>query len=475
MFNKTITRNAAFNVIKQCVGILVPIIIYPVISRRLGVKSFGRVNFADSVVSCFMIIAMLGISSYAVREGARIRDTKSEIQKFSNEVFTLNLTSLLVALVSLCLLTIVIPRLNSNVVIIAIFAIGMINTTIGRDWINVVYEDYAYISIRYVIFHIIGMILALLLVRESDDYWVYALILVLMNTAANLINIFYSQKYSKYGLANFSALSKHVKPVLFLFFISLAVRIYVNSDIVMIGFLKDDTAVGIYSLATKIYIIVKTVLNAITAVTIPRLSELYGKGDEKGFSNMILQLRKALLFFAIPAAIGLIFLSHDIVYILGGTEYISGHRVLQVLVIAMTFAVFGNCYANAMLIPMRKEKRFALATSVSAVLNIILNLVLIPYMGIIGAAISTVISEVVVLFMCKRSVTNYLIRLEKKYVIKVLFCSLLVGGCSYLISLLTLQPIWNIVITTIAGLAVYFAFQFLLDKKMIRELLSFKR
>ena len=91
--SKSIKINAALSVIKQLCSVVFPLITIPYISRVLQVEAYGKVNFGNSVVSYFVLLAGLGVSTYAIRDGARIRDDKKEITEFASQVYTINIIS----------------------------------------------------------------------------------------------------------------------------------------------------------------------------------------------------------------------------------------------------------------------------------------------------------------------------------------------------------------------------------------------
>ena len=104
MKDKSLKINAILNGLKQCFGILFPLITFPYVSRTLGEDGFGKYSFSWSIVSYFVLLAGLGVSTYAIREGARIRDDKEKLSQFCSEAFTINVIT---TIISLCLLVII--------------------------------------------------------------------------------------------------------------------------------------------------------------------------------------------------------------------------------------------------------------------------------------------------------------------------------------------------------------------------------
>ena len=81
--------NAALNLFKTALSIIFPLITYPYISRILGVENLGKINYTASIVGYFSLVAALGISTYAIREGGRIISDSKKLSHLRNQIFTI--------------------------------------------------------------------------------------------------------------------------------------------------------------------------------------------------------------------------------------------------------------------------------------------------------------------------------------------------------------------------------------------------
>ena len=430
---KSIARNAIYKVLKQSNSVIIPLIMYPYVSRVLGTTNFGRVSFAESTVSFFITLAMLGIPSFAIREGARVRESRTEIQRFSNEVFSINLAATLLAFVALIITILLIPKFYKEKTLLLIFGCNILATCLGRDWLNTIYEDFSYISLRFVVLHILSLICVLCVVKSEEDFIFFALILAGVNFWGEVVNVFHTRKYANYGIVSLKKCKKHLKPVIYLFGIALAVKVYVGGDITILGLFREDTEVGIYSLASKIYIIVKLIFNAISSVVIPRASLLLGKDDMFRYRKLVLKTKSVIFALLVPAIVGVFSLSSDMMMVLGGEEFAEGYKNLEILSVALFFAVMGNLYSGLILIPFRKEKIFTITTIIAAVSNLVLNVVFIPIFGMFAAAATTVLSECFVFIVCLKYSLLFSDKLELPKIISVLVGSFLTFVICYFI------------------------------------------
>lgn len=412
MRERSLKVNALLNITRQGMSIIFPFFTFPYVSRILGTTEFGRYNFSNSIVSYFALLAAFGLANFSVREGARMRDDRKKISKFASELFSFNLITTIVALVLLCLVTIFNSKLNIYASLIFVQSLSIILTTIGLDWVNTVYEDYVYITLRYIIIQFISLVMIFLFVKSSEDTIIYCLILLFGSYGGNIVNLFYIRKYVDVKLTLKIPYRKIFIPLLILFVNSLAVTIYVNSDITILGMYASDNEVGIYSFAAKIYNILKYLINAAIVVAIPRLTAIYSKNREQ-YREHLSKIFKLLIMLLIPLATGLAMLSDSIILLVGGSEYLAGNNSLKLLSISIVFALLSSVYVNGMMIISRQEKRTLIGTGVSATINVIGNFLLIPYIGMVGAAITTVIAEGV----------NFVLQrfFSKKYVLNVKF------------------------------------------------------
>lgn len=404
---KSVKLNGILNVIKKCCNIILPLLIFPYISRILGPDNYGKFSFSNSIISYFMLAALLGIETYAVREGSRIRNDKYKINKFVSEVFSINILSLILSYVFLLFIVFTNQKIYCYKELILILSIMIPCSVLGRDYINIIFEDYFYITIRYIVIQMLGVFAIYLFVKKQEDYLIYTCIYMITNSLGYIINLVYTRRFCSFKLTIHMNLKQHLIPILILFGGQLAVTIYIQSDITMLGFFYSDKEVGVYTITSKVYMLVKGIINALTTVAIPRLAYYLGENQAEKYRKFSNQLIRYLFLFVIPLIIGLFFFSENILQVIGGIQYISGSNTLKVLALALFCAVFSGLFCNGIMVPNRKEKEFFAVTALSACMNIVLNLFFIPKIGIMGAAVTTLVSEVLVLLLSFYYIKQY--------------------------------------------------------------------
>ncbi len=396
------------NGIRNIFGILFPLITFPYASRVLGVDAIGKFNFSNSLVGYIILLANLGINAYVIREGSRLRDDKEKLEEFISQTFTINmLTTLLSYIVLFALL--LIPKFNAYIVVILILSIQVIFKTFGVEWIYSIYEDYLYITIRSLISQILFIAFLFTFVHSPQDLVIYTIITVFVNSSLNLINYFYARKYCNIKLTAKLNLKQHLEPILILFASQVAVTIYVSSDVTILGLFNGDYDVGIYSIAVKIYTLIKMFLAAVIVVGIPRLSNLLGSNKKQEFNTVANDIYKTILTLAIPSVFGIIMLRNEIVLLIAGSEYIQSVSAVFLLSFAIICYLGAYFWGQCILVPNRNEKVVLNITIASAIANILLNLFLIPKYGVNAAAITTIFSEGLAFILCRKYGKKYMV------------------------------------------------------------------
>lgn len=396
---KSLKFNMLLNILRSLMSLLFPLITFPYISRVLGTVSLGKINFSSSIANYFILFAGLGISTYAVREGAKLRNDKTKFDLFVSQMFSINLGSTIISFICLIISIFMVNKLQNYIVLIAIYSAQMIFKLIGVEYIYNIYEEYVYITIRGLLVQVVSVILMFIFVKTEDDAWIYACISVFSAGGAYLFNYYHSRKYCRPHLTLNIDFRKHIKSILIFFATNLMATIYVSADVTILGFISDDYEVGIYSAAVKVYTIIKGILASSVVVSIPQLSEFIAQNKIGKFRTLAEEIHGTLLSLLLPACVGLIFLRKEVILIISGTEYIEATACLFWLSIAMIFSLGSYFWGQCILFPNGKEAYALKITIITAVINVILNFIMIPIWGATGAAISTTISEFLVLIL----------------------------------------------------------------------------
>lgn len=460
MKNKNLGVNAILNVIKQCLSVIFPLITYPYALRVLGAEGIGKVNYSSTIIRYFSLLAMLGVTNYAIREGAKLRDDKNELNVFINEVFSINLISTVFSYFLFFIIVFSVLKFSDYRLLMILQSISMILTTLGIDYINTIYEDYFLITIRSIVTHIVSLFLLFLLVHSPSDYYIYAMLSVITNGIICISNLFYCRKYVHISFTHKLNLKKHLKPLVTLFANTIAIYIYVSVDTTMLGWIKGDYTVGLYTASVNVYSILKNILSAIYVVAVPRLAYCIGNDDLDQYKKISTELFGYLILLLMPASVGVICLSKEIMMLMGGEEYIYATTSLRILGVSLVFAIFGGFITACINISLGREKITLLATIISAIINFGLNLFVIPKFSLNGAAVTTLLSEAFVFVFCFFMLPNLKDMFYYNKLFRCLFDSFLgialIIGISIITSAFVKYYIIRMLLTIILSIPAYF-------------------
>lgn len=476
MKQKSVKVNTVYNTIKTCTSVIFPLITFPYASRVLLPDNVGKINFGRSIVSYFSLIASLGIATYAIRECAAVREDKKKLSNIASQIFSINIITTIIAYIGLVFALLFYNKLDNYRLLIIIQSVSIISTTLGADWLNSAMEDFKYITIRTILFNIVSLVLMFIFVHQPEDFVKYAVISLVSSSGASICNILYRKKYCKVtfikNVLHGIDWKRHISPIVLLFAMIMAQTIFNNLDISMLGIIRDDREVGIYTTAHKIMNLINQLVASVCWVIMPRMSLYFEKKDYKEINTLLSKVFALYMTIGMPCIVGTFMLSGDIIYAFAGSEYLDSSIVLKMLMIALFFMMFGgNLLGNVILLPSRKEKSFMVYCIISTIINVITNFFFIPKFGAFGAAITTTISEIVLLLLLF-SKKDKKIRIDN--MLKLMFPPI-VGCCVIVLSCFAFSHLANVWIRIGLSVSVsvigYFGVQIILKNMFMIEAL----
>lgn len=394
---KSVRYNFFMNFILTASGFIFPLLTFPYISRVLLVEGIGKVDFVTSISNYFLMVASLGIPTYGIRACAQVRDDKEKLSKTVHEILIINsvTTALVVLTYIICILTV--PRFAEDKVLFYINAIGVLLNMFGVNWFYQAIEKYDYITWRTIIFKALSLVFMFLLVHNSEDYIIYGAITVFALVGSNLLNFFKLRSYISFKKQEKYEFKKHLKPIFILFAQSLAISVYTNLDIIMLGFVKGDYDVGLYSAASRFKGLLVSLVTSLGNVLLPRMSHYAKHKMHKEFQSTSIMAINFTLLLSIPLAVFFIFSSSDCLLILSGSEFLGATLAMQIITIAIVPCGLTGFLGVQVLTSLEKEKYVLYSVVAGAVIDFILNCFMIPLWGASGAALATTIAEFFVL------------------------------------------------------------------------------
>ena len=391
--------NFIMNFIMSASSIVFPLITFPYISRVLMATGNGKVATASAVITYFNMFASLGIPTYGIRACAKVRDDKEKLSKTVQELLIINSITMFLTLIAFIFTVALIPEFAAEKNLYIINGIGMVLNVFAITWLYNALEQYAYITVINMIVKLVSLILMFMLVKQPEDYVIYGGITVFASSASYIFNFVYATKFvslKKTGSYDFRV---HMKPILRFFAMSAATSVYTNLDVVMLQFMQGDTEVGYYNAAIKVKTILVTLITSLGTVLLPRLSYYVKKEKTEDFYRMIGKAVNFVVIVGLPLTIYFMLYAKESIQFLAGDGY--GGSIIPMVILMPTVLLIGlsNITGIQILTPQNMEQKVLNSIICGAVVDFILNLILIPRIASSGAALATTIAEIVVLIV----------------------------------------------------------------------------
>ena len=464
--NRRIAQNSILNAFRLSLTILVPFITFPYTSRIFLSDGTGRVEWVKATINVFILIAQLGIYTYAVREGVKVRNDKSKFSRFAHELLFINGCATVISYLALGICILFIPTFNQYRVLLGVYSINILMSALGLDWVYGVYEEYKYITIRQIFVQLFSLICLFLFVHEKDDVIIYLIITTVSLSGANIFNVLRARRYIEFKNQGKYNVVRHIKPVLIFFATKIAANAYNYIDNVMLGLLSSESAVGYYSAGVKLNAILITFFTAMGPVYLPKLVECLRGDDKEEYNSFLKKVIRLKTMFVLPTAVGMIVLSTPLVRIIAGEDFLPASNTLKILSIVLILVVFSNIIQNDLLVPYGKEQAVFKITAIGAIVNIIVNSGLIQLWADKGAALGSIVAELVALIMGLRELNKIGYHIKTKTMIDLknyFIAAVIMGLCCYGVTCFVNNMIAQVLIAIPMAVVLYFGILLILN------------
>lgn len=464
--------NVLMNMIITSSSLIFPLITIPYASRVLGAGGMGAVAFAQSVSSYFSLVAILGVTYYGVKVCAEVRTNRLALSKVVKEILIILLCSTFVVYLAYTICIFTVPRFISEKALFLEFGVTIWLTSFGMEWFYQALEQYSYITIRSVAFKIIALILMFVLVRNQNDYVLYGFTVIFAGCASNILNILRIRKLIDFSTKQKLEIKRHFKPMVWYTAASIASGMYIQVDIVLLGFLGTNTQVGLYQLVSKIKSVLVTAVNSVGNVMLPRLS-YYKSHNQKDKNDEL--IAKNLNFvmimgFAIIALLAIC--AKPIVLLMGGSGFLGSIPPLRIVGAAVLFSAMNIVLANH-LMSEGQEKAWAVVNMIGLFLAVLCNFMLIKWFGVVGAASSIVICEGCMFAMRAYVCKDLLARIRAKLnMFKILIAAIVASAVSFPLTLIYLNVFVELIAVACTFGITYLALLFLEKESFTRSMVQ---
>ncbi len=389
-----IRKNYVYNLSFQIFSLLIPFITAPHLARALMADGIGTYSYVNSIATYFSLFAALGLSSYGTREVSRVRDNPRKASKLFWELSFIRLAATLLCL-GLYLLFIVISGSDMRLY----FAAGLVILTVGADcsWFFQAMENFKTLTVRNFAVKLISLVCIFAFVDGPEDLLLYFIIQGGGMLVSNLALSFRLFKLLVPVPLHKLRFGRHLRETLVYFIPTIATSVYTLLDRTMIGVItKDMAANGYYEQAHKMVNMLMTVITSLNVVVGVRTSYLFGKNRKKEIRQHLHSTFRFMFLLAFPFAAGLIAVAPDFVPWFYGDGYEPVIPLMMLFAPLLFIIGTSNVLGTLYLTPSGQRARSNRAIIAGAVCNSLLNLILIPLLGVVGAVFASLAAELVI-------------------------------------------------------------------------------
>ena len=468
-----VLKNYAYNLSYQLLVIILPIITTPYVTRVFSSADLGTYGYFNSIVTYFILLATLGVANYGTKE---ISGHRKDIRKNFWGIYTLQFGATILSICLYILLCLSLSFMQNPVAYI--LGLSLVSKGMDISWLFQGLEDFRKITVRNITVKLVGVISIFLFVKSANDLYLYVFLLTIFELLGQFSMWLPAREFIGKPHFDWTYAKQHLKPVILLFLPQIAISLYVTLDRTMLGALASTKDVGIYDQALKLVNILLTLVTSLGSMMLPRVANLLSTGDHKAVNKMhqISFLIYNLVIFPIIA--GMLIVNDDFVQFFLGQDFQDAKYAIAIMIFRMFFIGCTNIMGIQILIPHNKNKEFMISTTIPAIVSVGLNLLLLPKLGYIGAAIVSVLTEALVWAIQLYFTRNYLKEVPfLASTVKIIGASALMYGVLFVVkTTVNFTPVINVMVFAVIGAVIYISqilfLKVISPKELKRQLLN---
>lgn len=393
MANNNLKTNFIYNILLTLSTYVAQLVVYPYVSRVLGVDNIGVIGFVNKSIDVFLIFSTLGVSTVGVREIAYSKNDKHKLNDvFSSLVSYIILSTLVVsAIYMICILFITKFNVYSNLFIIGLAK--LLFSTFLIEWFYQGIEDFKFITIRSLSIKLLYIASVFLFVKDASDTNKYFTLTTLVIVLNGIINWITSRQYVNFHLSFHSTKDYH-KPMLTFGMYQMLNAAFSTCNYMFLGFICTSTEVGYYYTAENFYFILLACISAFTRVMLPRMSSLLSENKKDEFKHLIKSSVSIVLSICFPIAIFGVVYASQIIQLFAGAGYEGAIVPMQIMMTLVLINGINQVLIVQIATPLKMDKEILIGTFVATIFALSINHYMIKIWGAIGCSVVLVVSVI---------------------------------------------------------------------------------
>ena len=388
---QSIKNNFIFQFLYQVITLVLPLVVTPLLTRKLGDTNLGIYSFANSVAIYFLLVINLGISNHGQRTISLSSHDKGELRRNFWSLFYLH--SIIGVFVSVAYLFFCILFVNNNKDVFLCETILVVSAIFDITWFFYGLENFKSVVIKNAVIRVLGCILIFSFVKSRDDLIVYTIITASATFVGQIVMIPQALSIAKPIKVTRKDIISHLYPLLILSISVIAISLYSVFDKTLLGLLSTKENVAYYEFSNKIITVPRTFIAVIGTVMFPRACKLVADDnieEQKQYLDISIII---VSFIGCASLFGIMAVSDNLAITYLGDSFEKCGAVLASMAALPIIVGMGNIVRTQFMIPNKLDKQYTICIVMNAIINLILSIVLIPQIGIFGAVIGTYAAE----------------------------------------------------------------------------------
>lgn len=391
----SIKANYIYNTFYQVLAIVVPLVTTPYITRILGAEGIGEYAYAYSVATYFFMVCKLGIDNYGRRTIAFSRSDRSVLSKAFCSLYAMQIITSLFAIGIYVVYILHDTRTTMSRILVLYVISGMLDIS----WFFFGLEQFKFTVIRNTIIKLLTTVFLFLFVRNGDGKSIYGYIMAGGYLVSSIALWPYVYRFVDFSLPSLQEVASHFKGNLVLFVPFLAVSLYKTMDKIMLGNMTSSAQVGLYEAAEKIIRVPVALISSLGSVMMPRVSVLISEGKKEECEKYFERSLYFACFLATSISFGIMGVGREFVPFFYGAGFDECIGLYNYLLPSCVFLGISNVLLTQYIIPNNYYSVQIISVSSAAIVNFVMNSILIPRMQASGAAVGTLLAEMTVMII----------------------------------------------------------------------------
>ena len=404
----SVRKNYLYNIIYQILLLLLPLVTVPYLTRTLGAFGLGMFAYTNSIAQYFVIMIMMGVNLYGSRQIAKVRDDVNKLGKEFSEIISLQIINAVIFIIIYLIYALYVYLFEyDRFPITIVWSAYVLSAGFDITWFFAGLENFKIIVVRNVVLKFAMVIGIFIFVTDDSSLLTYVL-LVSVGTFFSQVALWFNNCVQFKFDCRLKTYKKHFRRCFTLFIPVISVSIYTIVDKVMLGYMSTYDQLAFFDNSQKIITIPLALITSLGNVMLPRITHLLVGGNDDMIDGYI----EKTMFFTIVASIGFVSLIVAIAPVFSrlffGDSFADCGDMIKYLSLTIPFIAWANVIRMQYLIPRNMDYAYVIAVVLGALINLLMNFILIPKYNAYGAIFATIATEIFVAIIQTAYVKNKL-------------------------------------------------------------------